>query len=269
MHPRVSLHQVAFLGESTEDFIAHCRAIGVRHATLVTPKLFLEGETEAAIAELALGGVSATTVNHVFGIYPSLEADTGEAARHLTRAIDVTAAVGGKQIYLISGGRGSLTWEDAADRFATLVAPCRAHGEAKGVRLLVENASALMTDMHIAHTLTDATRLAQLAGIGVCIELHACWVEGGLADSFARAVPLAGLVQASDYVLGDRCTPCRAVPGDGVIPLERLLGQILELGYEGLFDLELVGPRIDQEGCYPASTRAAEYLSELLTKLGA
>jgi sugar phosphate isomerase/epimerase len=86
---------------------------------------------------------------------------------------------------------------------------------------------------------------------------------------FARAVPLAGLVQASDYVLGDRMSPCRAVPGDGVIPLDRLIRQLLDLGYKGLFDLELVGPRIDVEGCYAASTRAAEYLSELLTRLGA
>lgn len=219
--------------------------------------------------ELAKGSVKPTTVNHVFAVYPNIEADEGEAARQLDRAIDLTAQIGGEQIYLISGGRGSLTWEDAAERFAALLAPCRDRAKAKGVRLLVENASALNADMHMAHTLTDATRLAETAGIGVCIELHACWTEGNLGDLFARAVPLAGLVQASDYVLGDRMSPCRAVPGDGVIPLDRLIRQLLDLGYKGLFDLELVGPRIDAEGCYAASTRAAEYLSELLTRLGA
>jgi len=269
MHPRVSLHQVAFLKERTADFIGFCRKLGVQHMTLVTPVLFQPGEAEAALAELAKGGPKATTFNHVFGVFPDLEHDTGEAAVQLTRAIDLTAQCGGSQIYLISGGKGSLTWEDGAARFAKLVAPGVQHGAAKGVRLLVENASAMNADMHMAHTLPDATRLAEIAGIGLCIELHACWMEGNLAGNFARAVPLAGLVQASDYVLGDRTTPCRAVPGDGVIPLERLLGQLLELGYQGLFDLELVGPRIDAEGCYAASTRAAEYLSELLTKLGA
>jgi sugar phosphate isomerase/epimerase len=235
----------------------------------VTPKLFLEGETEAAIGELARGGVAPTTVNHVFGLYPNLEADSGEAARQLNRAIDVTAQIGGEQIYLISGGRGSLSWEEAAARFSTLLAPCREHADAKDVRLLVENAQALNADMHMAHTLLDAIRLAEMAGIGVCMELHACWMEGNLAEHFARAIPITGLVQASDYILGDRCTPCRAVPGDGVIPLERLFRQLLDLGYTGLFDLELVGPRINEEGCYAASTRAAEYLSELLTRLGA
>ncbi|HMP56081.1 MAG TPA: TIM barrel protein [Novosphingobium sp.] len=138
-----------------------------------------------------------------------------------------------------------------------------------GVRLLVENASALNVDMHMAHTLRDAVRLAEIAGIGLCLELHACWMEGGLKDHFRRALPITGLVQVSDHVLGDRTTPCRAVPGDGVIPLERLLGDLLDLGYTGLFDLELVGPRIAEEGPDSACTRAAEYMSNLLHKLGA
>ena len=94
-------------------------------------------------------------------------------------------------------------------------------------------------------------------------------MEAGLASLFLDAMPVTGLVQVSDYVLGDRTTPCRAVPGDGVIPLDRLIGDLLESGYAGLFDLELIGPRIAAEGAYAASTRAAERLSEILMKLGA
>jgi sugar phosphate isomerase/epimerase len=76
-------------------------------------------------------------------------------------------------------------------------------------------------------------------------------------------------VQASDYVPGDRTAPCRAVPGDGMIPLAHLLGELLEAGYQGVFDLELLGPRIQEEGPAAATKRAAEKLSEILTRLGA
>ena len=82
-------------------------------------------------------------------------------------------------------------------------------------------------------------------------------------------MPNTHLVQVSDYVLGDRSAPCRAVIGDGVIPVERLLGDLLEAGYTGVFDLELVGPRIQQEGATSATRRAAENLSEILIRLGA
>jgi sugar phosphate isomerase/epimerase len=134
---------------------------------------------------------------------------------------------------------------------------------------MVETANLLNADIHIAHTLDDTIRLAEIAQIGVTIDLGACWFEANLADKFRRAMPLTRLVQVSDYVLGDRSTPCRAVPGDGVVPLERLLGQLLDLGYTGVFDLELTGPRIVEEGHRAAFARAAENLSEILIRLGA
>lgn len=269
MHPRVSLHQVAFLDQSTRAFVEFCAAQGIAHMTLVTPKLFEPGGIDEAVAALAPGGPRVTTVNHVFAVHPNLPDDAGSAAANLSRAIEATAALGGSQIYLISGGRGRLDWEAAAARFAELIAPCLAQANAAGVRLMVENASAMNVDIHMAHTLPDAVRLAEIAGIGVCIELHACWMEGDLKENLRRALPLAGLVQVSDYVLGDRITPCRAVPGDGAMPLERMIGDLLEMGYTGLFDLELIGPRIAAEGAVSACTRSADYLSNLLDRLGA
>jgi sugar phosphate isomerase/epimerase len=269
MHPRISLHQVAFMGESTGSFIAHCRVIGVRLMTLVTPKLMAPGALDEAATGLVAGGPRVATVNHVFAAFPNLAADDGSAAQKLVEAIDIAARLGAGAIYLLSGGRGSLDWEGAAERFARLIAPCLDAAQARGVSLLVENANIFNADIHIAHTLADTISLAKIAGIGVCIDLHPCWAEAGLASRFRDALPITGLVQVSDYVLGDRTTPCRAVPGDGVIPLQRLIGDLLEAGYAGLFDLELVGPRIAAEGAAAASTRAAERLSEILVKLGA
>ncbi|WP_404482555.1 sugar phosphate isomerase/epimerase family protein [Novosphingobium sp. BL-52-GroH] len=265
MHPRISLHQVAFLAEPTARFVAFCREIGVQHCTLVTSRL-LRDEERAAVRE---GPVGVGCINHPFAVHPDLARDAGDAAEGLLRAIAIAAELGAPSIYLLTGGRGTLSWEQAAERFARLLAPCRDAAQQAGVALLVENASSLNADIHIAHTLPDATRLAGIAGIGLCVELHACWTEAALRRNLAAALPLAGLVQVSDYVLGDRITPCRAVPGDGAIPLEAILRDVLDLGYEGLFDLELVGPRIVEEGARPACTRAAHYLSDLLYRLGA
>ena len=271
LHPRVSLHQVAMMDIETPAFLAHCAASGIRAATLVTPRLSAPGALEATLAALAAmpRAPRITCLNHIFAVHPNLEADTGGAAKGLSEAIAMAAALGAPTIYLISGGRGGLDWEAAADRFAALIAPGVAEAERHGVRLLVENANAFNADIHLAHTLPDAVLLAQIAGIGVCLDLAACWTEAGLKPTIARAMPHIGLVQVGDYVLGDRSTPCRAVPGDGAIPLARLIAQVLESGYTGMFDLELVGPRITAEGPAAASIRAAQWLSETLVKLGA
>ena len=124
-------------------------------------------------------------------------------------------------------------------------------------------------DYTMAEIAADTIALAELAGIGLCIEWHACWMEAGLKTLLQQAIPMTGLVQVSDYVLGDRTAPCRAVPGDGVIPLDRILGDVLEAGYQGVFDIELVGPRIAAEGAPAATQRAAQAISEILTRLGA
>jgi sugar phosphate isomerase/epimerase len=269
MHPRVCLHQVAFVKESTTQFIGHCRTIGVQPMTLVTPVLMLPGQMLETERALAAGGPRVETVNHPFAMFPDLDKDGGEATKKLLRAIEIATSLHANNIYVVTGGRGSLTWEQAAERFAKLVAPCRLAARDHGIQLLVETASSFNIDIHMAHTLTDTIRLAEIAGLGVCIDLHACWFEAGLKQLFERAVPMTGLVQVSDYVLGDRTAPCRAVPGDGAIPLERLLGDLLELGYAGVFDLELVGPRIETEGNRVATKRAAEKLSEMLSRLGA
>lgn len=269
IHPRVCLHQVAFASESTTAFVDHCRAIGMPNVTLVTPILMQPGGVEEARRALAAGGPKAAVINHPIAMGASLDRVGSEETQKLQQAVDIAAALGAPVIYLVSGGRGSLLWEDAAERFAELIAPCLPSARENGVQITVESASPLNADMHIAHTLDDTIRLAGVAGIGVCIELNACWYEANLKDKFRRAMPLTALVQVSDYVLGDRFTPNRAVPGDGVVPLEWLLGTLLDLGYAGVFDLELVGPRIEQEGPRAASRRSAEYLSEILVKLGA
>jgi sugar phosphate isomerase/epimerase len=268
VHPRVSVHQVAFLRESTTTFVDHCRTLGVEHLTLVTPLVMRPGGVAEAEQAIAGGGPRVTNLNHPFATFPHLEGDGGEATEKLLQAIEIGAQLGATNVYLLTGGRGSLTWEQAAQRFADLIAPCKASAARAGVTLLIENASAFNADIHIAHTLADTLTLADIAGIGICLELHACWMEAGLQSLIRRAMPVTGLVQVSDYVLGDRSAPCRAVPGDGTIALKRILGDILDAGYQGVFDLELVGPRIEAEGARAATARGALRLSELLTTLG-
>lgn len=269
MHPRVCLHQVGFLSESTPAFIQFCRDLGVGHMTLVNPHML--GPTALADTEtaLSLGGPRATNVTQPFARYPDLERDIGGAAEHLNAAIEAAARLGTQNLYIVSGGRGGLDWEAAAAALAKLIAPCRTLAAQHGIQLMIETANLLNADIHFAHTLEDTIRAAEIAQIGVCIDLGACWFEGDLKRKFARAMPLTHLVQLNDYVAGDRSTPCRAVPGDGMVPLPRLIDDLLEAGYTGVFDLELIGPRITAEGHRQAFARAAENLSEILTKLGA
>lgn len=249
------------------EYLGHARRLGVTRIGFTSATLLAPGAVVQAQAMLTDSGLSVETICHPF-VYPSLDKDLAAARTALLQLIEIGAQLKARSIYLLTGGRGALDWEQAANRFVEAIAPCRAAAAAKGLPLMIENASALYADLHIGHSLSDTLRLAQLADIGVCIELFHCWAEASLKDLFKRAVPRCALVQVSDYVLGDRSLPNRAVPGDGTIPLERIIAMLLEQGYGGAFDIELVGPRIDAEGHFAATRRAADRLSEILVKLG-
>ena len=252
MHDRLSVHSVTFLGASVAEQQSHWAALGLTRLSLIDSQL-----AEPALAQLIeQGGYSVDTVYHLFA--------SGDG---LSRVIDRAAEVGARVVYMLTGGRGEEDWDRAAEHFCGAVAPCVRDAEQAGVALAIENASALYADIHIAHTLRDTITLAEMAGVGICIDLFHCWAEAGLCDLIDRAMPRLEQIQVSDYVLGDRALPARAVPGDGTIPIESFIGQALARGYPHGFDLELLGPRIEREGRFEAARRAGEAVSAMLERL--
>jgi sugar phosphate isomerase/epimerase len=270
MHERVSVNALCFPGDDLPRMAEHWRAL--KPARIAFMSQLLPDDLSVPREIIADGGYRLESMTHIFqlaGQYSPDEEVWAEQRAKLGRAIGAVSELGGKSIYLMTGGHGDLIWEDAADCFARAIAPCLAQAKAAGLELMIETASPLYADAHLVHSLRDTVELAEIAGLGVCIDLFACWTEAGLKQTIERTAPRTHLVQVGDYAYGDRGLPCRAVPGDGNIPLERLFDWILSAGYTGAFDLELIGPRIDAEGRLEATRRAADKVSELLVKLGA
>ena len=265
-HEGLSVHNVTFLGADPAELQSHWTALGLRHLSVLGAQLLDPGFVRLFRAD----DYAVEAVCHLFGAgRMSGDARSVHAARaDLSRLIDAAAAAGARCIYMLTGGRGGLTWEQAAERFCRAIEPCVQEAEQAGVGLAIENASSLYADIHLAHSLRDTITLAELAGLGICIDLFHCWAEADLAGLLRRALPRTHLIQLSDYVLGDRALPARAVPGDGAIPIESFVAQALAEGYRFGFDLELLGPRIDAEGRLAAAERACATVSALLDRLG-
>ncbi|WP_099038818.1 sugar phosphate isomerase/epimerase family protein [Mycobacterium neglectum] len=254
MHDRLSVHSVTFLGMPLAEQHSVWQSLGLTRLSLIDSQL-----GEPGLARLIdQNGYSVDTVYHLF-----------ESGDGLSRVIETAAVLGARVVYMLTGGRRESNWEQAAERFSAAIAPCVREAQQAGVALAIENASALYADIHFAHTLRDTITLAEMAGVGVCIDLFHCWAEADLTGLVERALPRTVQIQLSDYVLGDRALPGRAVPADGAIPIEQFLRQILAGGYPHGFDLELIGPRIEAEGRVEAARRACETVSTMLKRSGA
>ncbi len=249
---RLSVHSVTFYRAPLSELVEHWRALGLTRLSLIDSQL-----TEPDLPKIVADeGYSVETVYHLFSSRDAL-----------LRVIDAAHALGARAVYMLTGGRGDLTWEQAADRFGEAVSPCIGVAENANVALAIENASSLYADIHIAHTLRDTITLAEATGLGICIDLFHCWAEADLTALVQRALPRTVAIQLSDYVLGDRALPGRAVPGDGAIPIAPFLSSVLGGGYAHGFDLELLGPRIEKEGRLEAARRACGVVSTMLEEL--
>lgn len=263
-HERLSVHNVTFYGAPLSEIQGHWAALGVSRLSVLDAQL-LDPEFPMLLQR---NGYTVEAVYHLFAD-GSLAGDPGPAQAALSKVIDAAAGVGAHTVYMLTGGRGPFTWAQAAERFCAIVAPCAEHGKAAGVALAIENASSLYADIHLTHTLRDTVTLAEMSDLGICIDVFHCWAEGDFEAMVTRALPRTRLIQLSDYVLGDRALPGRAVPGDGTIPLEAFVAQTLAGGYLHGFDLELIGPRIETEGRLESARRACDVVGAMLTRLGA
>jgi sugar phosphate isomerase/epimerase len=269
-HPRVSLSMLSQWNWTVDEDLAFFDREGVRVIGLSLAKLEAAGGWSRYVERVRGGGYRVT---NLIGIGPFQLADRAawESQRGKVRdALDAAYAFGAECVVLTTGPAAPLTWEDAADAYAEAMTPIiEQDAHPRGIRIALEHTNSLRVDIGFLHTLRDAIDLARRLGVGVCMEINACWAERGLGATIADGIDTITIVQLSDFAVGTMSTPNRLVPGDGDIPMERIVGQLLEAGYGGVFDIEMIGPRIEEEGYERASRRAVEYVSALLGKLGA
>ena len=260
------------MGWDLDRTLAFWTAAGIDHVGVPFAKLEAAGG-DAAVARVAERVAErGLTVGNLIGPGPFHLDDRGSWPAQQDRfrwIVDAAAVLQAGCVVFTTGRAGGLTWEQAADALEDALDPVVAHAADRGVALALEHTNSLRPDIGFVHRLRDAVDLARRLGIGVCMEINACWLERALDDTVADGVDTFRLVQVSDFVLGTVDTPNRAVPGDGDIPLRRILGQVVAAAYTGAFDLEIIGPRIEQEGYESAVRRSVDNVAAVLNELGA
>jgi sugar phosphate isomerase/epimerase len=267
VHPRVGAHPNAF--PRRDPLVAdleRLQRLGIPRASLYARKIEKTGIEETR-EQCAATGVEITHVVHPAAFTLEDRAVWPEQSASLVASIEATATLGVPLLYITTGPAGSLLWDEALAALDEALQPARTAADAAGVRLLLETTNPQYADIDCLHTLRDTVDAAEALGLGVCLDIHATWTNPDLEAQINRAAPLTAIVQVADYVPPTRDLS-RATPGDGVIPLERILGWVLATGYEGLFEVELVDNPPGPEGD-AALARGIAHLSDILARLGA
>jgi sugar phosphate isomerase/epimerase len=271
MHPRACVSAISTFNLSLPEDLAfwarhHIDTVGVSVAKL---ERFGWDEGTKLVSDAVERGLR---VANLIGLGPFNLARPESWAKQqdrLAHSLDTAAAVGAECLVFTTGPFAPLTWEEAADNLEAAISPALAQAKSLGIPFAIEHTNSLRVDVGFVHTLKDAIDLARRLDVGVCMELNACWAERALQPTVRAGIDRIILVQVSDFKVGTVASSQRLVPGDGDIPIERILDVVLDAGYEGVFDLELIGDAIVAEGYDAAVPRAVDRLGSLLERLNA
>ena len=165
-----------------------------------------------------------------------------------------------------SGPAEGLSYEEAEPRFLAILDKLRPEAEDIGVRLALEHNSALRVDLGYLSSLHNALDLADTIDspyFTICLEMNNAWFERHLYTNIRDRTRHIGIVQIDDFKAGTTTTPNRVPLGDGIIPIRRIVDSLVEAGYDGHFDVELIGPDIEEMGYEEAIRRCQVYLEGL------
>jgi sugar phosphate isomerase/epimerase len=265
-HSRLSVSALSSWNWTLDQDLSFWRESGIDHVGIWTDKLDGPGWNEA-VEKVAARGLRVSNLISAGPFSLDRPAKWPEQRERLISMLDAAAVIEAPQLVLTTGPANGLDWEEAAAALESAIGPVLDLGHE--IPIAFEHTNSLRPDIGFLHTLADAIDFARQLGVGVCMECNACWAERGLYQTITEGVELLSIVQVDDFVVGTRDTPNRVVPGDGDIPLERIVGHLVAAGYKGDFDLEVVGPRIEEEGYGAAIIRSVEAMTAILEKVNA
>ena len=236
--------------------------LGIARVALWLPKLEAHG-LEAAVAEVAARRLQ------VDALLPGASCDLAdpsswpETRDRLEAGIEVAQRLGAGTVQLTGGRARGLVYEAAAERFAEALGPARAAARARGLRLALEPTRPQFAHVGFVHSLRDGWRLAEALDLWLVPDTAHDWWEPGILELLESGAPRWASVQVADLIL-DQPVLERVVPGDGQVPLRAMLAAASAGGFEGPFELELIGTAVDEEGYEAAIRRSLEHLQAIL-----
>jgi sugar phosphate isomerase/epimerase len=257
-----AISEITSLGWDFERDVRHYAEAGARAITVVQGKLAAYG-VDAGRKLLAASGLEVAAYSSL-GPFALHEPERWDAQlEDCRRQIDVAAALGAPIVEMLTGSGRGRPYEQSEAAFLRWLERLLPVAERAGVVLAFENNHALRVDLGFVHQLHDALDLVEKVGspqLRVCCEINNAWIERWLYRDLAERAGLIGIVQLSDFAEGTLCTPQRVPPGDGIIPLRRILDALERAAWPGYLELELVGPEIERMGYEEAIRRSLAFL---------
>jgi sugar phosphate isomerase/epimerase len=260
--PRISVHALSSRGWSLRQDLELYDRLRIRRISVALPKL-----ADAGIEE-AVDGIVGRQLR-VDGIFAGRAFDLTDESSWpavqdaMITAVGVGERLGADTLQTTGGSARGQTFEPAAERLARALEPVSTAARRHGLRVALEPTRPQFAHVGMVHSLRDALALAERLDLWLAPDTAHLWWEPGLFDLLEAGAPRFATVQVADLGF-DGPVVERLVPGDGQLPLASFFGAVGAGGFDGPFELELIGQTIEEEGYESAIRRSLASVGALL-----
>jgi sugar phosphate isomerase/epimerase len=259
---RLSMNELTTYRWSFEEDVLNYGAAGYAGIGVWREKLTDCGE-ENALRLLAESGLGVSLLSWAGGFTGSDGRSHDEAVEDGLDAVRLAARLKADCLIVHSGARGGHTRNHVRRMFRDALEKLLAAAEPLGVTIAIEPMHpSCAADWTILKGLDDALDLLRACDsprLKLALDAYHLGHDDQILQRLEEVAPQVAVVQLGDA----RSIPCgepnRCPLGEGVIPLDRFVATLLGAGFDGYFDIELVGEEIESAdyGQLLTSSRAA------------
>jgi sugar phosphate isomerase/epimerase len=258
---RLAISELTTLRWSFEQDIEHYQAAGAQAIGVWRPKLADIGDEKGA-ALLAESGLAVSSLQWAGGFTGSEGRSHQESLADARQAIASAAAIGAGCLILHSGARGSHTHNHARRLFRQALDKLVPLAEERGVVLAVEpmngDCGGEFTFLNCFDETLELVATYNSDALGVALDTYYWGHQPGFLQRLSSLAPRLALVQLGDALNPPQSEPNRCQLGDGTIPLRQFVQQLTAAGYNGFYEIELMGEEIEAAGYRDVISRAVE-----------
>lgn len=269
---RLSVNELTTWRWTFDEDVAHYAAEGFKAIGVSRHKLNDYGE-QRGIALLREAGLEVSNLLYVGGFTGCDGRSLDESVADGVEAIRLCEQLGTDCLVVYTGGRSLHTHSHARrlvrDALTQLAPLAQEHGVVLAVEPMLSECSA---DCTMLHTLAEASQLLAAVNsshVKLVLDTYHLGCHGERDGEALGQLCAEWAAQAAIVHVGDGRPPRggeqdQCVLGEGVVPLECMIRGLLSAGYDGYFDIELMGVDIELSDYHEVIRRSKQWLDSLI-----
>jgi sugar phosphate isomerase/epimerase len=264
----LSINEVTTYRWSFDQDVERYKAAGITAIGVWRQKLADYGE-QCGIELLARSGLKVSNLVWAGGYTGSNGHSYDESLDDTREAIELASALGTNNLVVYSGARNGHTQNHARRIFVSALVELLPMAERLGVRLAIEPMhSGCAEDWTFLTGLDDAMALLHQVDspyLRLAFDTYHLGHDPAVVEQIAAVAPYIGIVHLGDGQCPRDHEQNRHCLGEGALPLSCIVRALKQAGYDGYYDVELMGEAIEACDYGQLLERTRQTFNELLS----